>query len=164
MDLLKHSRFLPRNVLLKFYFIVILPSVKYGIVLWGLCTNSDLVNSVNCLHCRAARIIFNLPRNMPSTKVLTYAQWQITSLHYKTDILKIFREGHDELPILLSESICTRIQNTYSLRGKDSLMVRRFKTKFMKDSLANRGYVLWNMISFKEQDFLHLNKKTCIIE
>ena len=74
LDLLKRSRFLPRHVLLKFHYSVILPSVKYGIILWGSCTNSDLVNSVNSLHCRAARIIFNLPRHMPSTEVLTYAQ------------------------------------------------------------------------------------------
>jgi len=64
LDLLKRSRFLPRNVLLKSYASV---SVKYGIVLWGSCTNSDLVNSVNSLHCRAVRLIFNLPRDLPST-------------------------------------------------------------------------------------------------
>ena len=44
----------PRHVLLKFYYSPILPSVKYGIILWGSCTSSDLVNSVNSLHCRAA--------------------------------------------------------------------------------------------------------------
>ena len=99
LDLLKRSRFLPRKVLLRFYFSVILPSVKYGIVLWGSCTNSDLVKSVNSLHRRAARIIFNLPRDMSSTEVLTFAQWQSMSLHYKIDILKIFHKGYnDELP------------------------------------------------------------------
>ena len=140
LDLLKRSRFLPRHVLLKFYCSVILPSVKYGIILWGSCTNSDLVNSVNSLHCRAARIIFNLPRHMPSTEVLTYAQRQSISLHYKTDILKIFHKGHnDELPALLSESICTGRQNTYSLRGKHSLVVSKFETRYMKDSLAHTG-------------------------
>ena len=140
LDLLKRSRFLPRHVLLKFYYSIILPSVKYGIILWGSCTNSDLVNSVNSLHCRAARIIFNLPRHMPSTEVLTYAQWQNISLHCKTDILKIFHKGHnDELPALLSESICTGRQNTYSLRGKHSLVVSRFETRYMKDSLAHTG-------------------------
>ena len=71
LDLLKRSRFLPRKVLSleMSCFSVILPSVMYGIVLWGSCTNSDLVKSVNSLHCRAARIIFNLPRDMPSTEV-----------------------------------------------------------------------------------------------
>lgn len=91
LDLLKRSRFLPRHVLLKFYYSVSLPSVKYGIIFWGSWTNSDLVNSVNSLHCRTVRIIFNLPRHMPSTEVLTSAQWQGISLHYKPDILKIFQ-------------------------------------------------------------------------
>ena len=135
LDLSKRSRFLPRKFLLRFYFSVILPSVKYGIVLWGSCTNSDFVKSVNSLHCRAARIIFNLPWDMSSTEVLTFAQWQSMSLHYKIDILKIFHKGYnDELPALLSESIYTRRRNTFSLRGKDSLVVPRFETRYLKDS------------------------------
>ena len=44
--ILKCSGFLPKNVLLKFYFSVILPSVKYGIILWGSCTNSDVLYSL----------------------------------------------------------------------------------------------------------------------
>ena len=97
---------------------------------------------------------------MPLTEVLTRAQWQIMSLHYKTDILKIFHKGYnDELPALLSESIYTRRRNTFSLRGKDSLVVPRFETRYLKDSLAHRGSVLWNMVTFKEHDVPHLSKK-----
>ena len=40
MDLLKRSHFLPRGILKNFYFKVILPAVKYGLVLWGSCCNS----------------------------------------------------------------------------------------------------------------------------
>ena len=57
LDLLKRSRFLPRNILLNVYISVILPSVKYGKVLWGSCTNSDVVNSVNSIHCITAKLI-----------------------------------------------------------------------------------------------------------
>ena len=128
--------------------------------LLGSCTNSDLVSSVNSPHCRAASIIFNLPRYTPSTEVPTYAQWQSISLHFKTDILKVFHKGHnDELPALLSENIITRRRNTYLLRGKVCLVVPRFETRYMKDSLAHRGSVLWNMVSFKEHDFPQLSKK-----
>ena len=35
LDLLKRSRFLPKSALRDFYFKVILPSVKYGLLLWG---------------------------------------------------------------------------------------------------------------------------------
>jgi len=38
-DLIKRSRFLPKEVLINFYFRVILPSVTFGLVLWGLCSN-----------------------------------------------------------------------------------------------------------------------------
>ena len=45
-DLLKRSRFLPTKVLRHLYFKVILPSVKYGLVLWGACCDSDLFHSI----------------------------------------------------------------------------------------------------------------------
>ena len=47
LDLLKRSCFLPRGILKDFYFKVILPAVRYSLVLWGLCRNSDLFNSID---------------------------------------------------------------------------------------------------------------------
>ena len=35
---------------------------------------------------------------------------------------------------------------------RDSLLVPRFNTRFMKDSVAYRGTVLWNMLSSKYTD------------
>ena len=68
LELLKRSRFLPKDVLKKFYFSVILPSTNYGLVLWGSCCNSELINSIDRLHCRAARIIFNLSKDWHPVK------------------------------------------------------------------------------------------------
>ena len=68
---------------------MILPSVKYGLVLWGSCCNSDILHSIERLHCRAARIIFNLPKDMPTNDVLKYVQWSTFSLYYKLDILRL---------------------------------------------------------------------------
>ena len=82
------------------------------------------------------------------------------SLRYKIDILKIFHKGYnDELPALLSESIYTRRRNTFSLRGKDSVVVPRFETRYLKDSLAHIGSVLWNMVTFKGHNIPHLSIK-----
>ena len=75
LGLLKKSRFLPRNVRQDLYFKVILPSVTYGLILWGSCCNSDLFQSMERLHCRAARLIFNLLKDMASADVLQRAQW-----------------------------------------------------------------------------------------
>ena len=74
LNLLKRSRFLPKGVLKDFYFKVILPSVKYGLVLRGSCRNSDILDSIERPHCRAARIIFNLPKDMSTNDVLKYDQ------------------------------------------------------------------------------------------
>ena len=105
LDLVKRSRFLPKSVLRHFYFKVILPSLKYGLILWGACCNSNLRDSIERLHCRASRIIFNLPRDMPSEEVLAYDRWRTISFYYKIDIFKIFSKAHNEsLPELLLRS------------------------------------------------------------
>ena len=65
LNLIKRSRFLPRNSLLDLYFKVILPSVTYALPIWGCCTNKNQFNSLESIHCRAARVIYNLPRACP---------------------------------------------------------------------------------------------------
>lgn len=42
-DLLKRSRFIPIKVLRDFYFKVIMPSIQYGQLFWGTCSNLDLL-------------------------------------------------------------------------------------------------------------------------
>ena len=88
-DQIKQSRFLPHSVLEDFYFKVILPSVKYGLILWGSCTNSDLLCSIEKLHCRAARIIFNLPKDMPSFTVIQQHHWSTIEFFYKIEVVVI---------------------------------------------------------------------------
>ena len=143
LDLLKRSRFLPKSVLRDFYFKIILPSVKYRLVLWEVCSNSNPRDSIERLHCRASRILFNLPRDMPSKEVLAYDRWPTIFLYYKIDIFKIFSKAHNESqPELLSKNIYIERRNGYSLRGGDCSSVPRFETRFMKDSVAYRGTVL----------------------
>ena len=61
LDLIWRLRFLPKDVLINFYFKVILPSVTYGLILWGSCFNADLFHSLERLHCRAARSFVKAP-------------------------------------------------------------------------------------------------------
>ena len=82
------------------------------------------------------------------------------SFYYKIDVFKIFSKAHNEsLPELLSNNIYTERRNGYSLRGGDCLSVPRFETRFMKDSLAYRGTVLWNTICLNENGISHLSNK-----
>ena len=43
---------------------------------------------------------------------------------------------------------------SYSIRAPDSLLVPHFNTRFMKDSVAYRGTVLWNLLTFKYTDLV----------
>ena len=96
----------------------------------------------------------------PSKEVLAYDRWPTIFLYYKIDIFKIFSKAHnDSLPELLSNNIYIERCNGYSLRGGDCLSVPRFETRFMKDSLAYRGTVLWNTICLNENGISHLSNK-----
>ena len=51
LNLIKSSRFLPRNSLLDLHFKVVLPSVTYALPIWGCCTNKNEFNSLESKHC-----------------------------------------------------------------------------------------------------------------
>ena len=92
--------------------------------------------------------------------VLACDRWPTIFLYYKIDIFKIFSKAHNEsLPELLYNDIYKERRNEYSLRGGDCLSVPRFETRFMKDSLAYRGTVLWNTICHKENGISHLSNE-----
>ena len=55
---LKRMRQLPPKVLEEIYFKSIIPAVIYCILVWGKCS-SALLNSLNPIHDRAARLIHN---------------------------------------------------------------------------------------------------------
>ena len=101
-----------------------------------------------------------LQRDTPSKKVLAYDRWPTIFLYYKFDIFKIFFKAHNNsLPELLSNNIYIERRNGYLLRGGDCLSVPRFETRFMKESLAYRGTVLWNTIYPNENGISHLSSK-----
>ena len=98
LDLIRRSGFSPKEVLINFYCtVIILSSITYGLILWGSCLNADLVDYLERLHCRAARIIFNLPKDMTSSHVLRIKWLAGAFLSYKgglkTKILYFSPEG-----------------------------------------------------------------------
>ena len=73
LNLLKSLYFLPRQARTDFYFGVILPSVTYGMLVWGSCGQTFFSN-LESIHFRAAKIIFNLDWCTPSKEVLAAAK------------------------------------------------------------------------------------------
>ena len=139
-------RFLPKQVLLKLYYKVIIPSVTYGITVWGGMSRQDDFDALERLHCRAARIIFNLPKDMPSTEVLDRAKWDTLRNTYKLSILKlIYKIYHNDSPSCMARLV-TKFQHSYNFRKKHLLIPPSFNTNSMKLSTSYRGAVLWNLL------------------
>ena len=69
LSLLRRMRFLPQKQLEDFYTKVILPSVTYGLTVWGSCNKRHLDN-LEKLHARAGRIVYGLPWDTSAEDVL----------------------------------------------------------------------------------------------
>ena len=97
LNLLKRSRFLPKNMLLDLYFRVIMPSIVYGKSVWGGLTNKEGFKALEALHCRAARIIFELPWEMSNADVMKKASWSSLAFMYKISLAKLMYKIYNNL-------------------------------------------------------------------
>ena len=64
-------------------------AVSYGITIWGNCNNLDHIKSLQTLHCRAARLIYNLLWDMPSKTVMEVTNWDSIYDMYKINLVKL---------------------------------------------------------------------------
>jgi hypothetical protein len=55
----------------------------------------------------------------------------------------------------MSKGIVKKRCSGYSLRGLGALIIPRFNTRYMKDSVEYRGSVLWNFVHYNEQGVEH---------
>ena len=82
LSLLRHMRFLPSKQLEDFYTKVILPSIMYGLTVWGPCNKTHL-NNLEKLHARAQRFVYRLPWDISAEDVLTRTGWDSLETMYK---------------------------------------------------------------------------------
>ena len=129
------------------YFQVILPSVLHGLVVWGGCVNMEQLNSLEKLHRRAARIIYNLPHDMPSAVVYRHSKWNTLNYLCKLRLIKIFYKVFSgEAPAVLSYLV-NKPYAAYDFRRSNRITVPHFNSYFFKNSIGHRGAILWNAVS-----------------
>ena len=120
LNLLRKCTFLTKQFLLDLYFKTILPSVTYGITLWGICDNCDHIKSLQALHCRAERIIFNLPWDRPSQTVIEVTQWHSVYEMYKLSPAKFFYNIASDNTSYLIQNLATWKESLCNLRGNNN--------------------------------------------
>ena len=64
---------------------------------------TDFLQSLEILHRRTARIIYNLPRDMPTDEVYRHSNWNTLTFYYKLRLIKLFHSVFvGEAPAALS--------------------------------------------------------------
>ena len=109
------------------------------------------------LHCRAARIIYNLPKDTASVDVLRHVQWPTFFIYNNLHVLRLFYGAYIEsLPDIMYENIDigrNRV-GTYFIRDQNRLLVPRCESRYMKDSLSYIGASSWNFVNYNDKEAL----------
>ena len=86
--MLRRISSLPKATLETIHYKTVIPSVLYGMAVWG--SRSDyLMKDLELIYLRAARLIHKLPRDMGDATVLINASWMPLKYFYCSRILNI---------------------------------------------------------------------------
>ena len=137
LNLLKRSSFLGKNALLDLYFRVILPSVFYGLIVWGGCANAKQLNSLEMLHRRAVRVIYKLPKDMPSSDFYQHTNWDTIDYMYNPlCLIKLFYKIiSEEAPPTLC-NLVNRPCASYNLRNSNRITVPGTISPLLSEKLS----------------------------
>ena len=145
---LKRMRQLPPKVLEEIYFKSIIPAMIYCILVWGKCS-SALLNSLNPIHDRAARLIHNQDD-------LQSLNWLPLSYFYKRRLLLfMFDVIKHNVPDDLASLFTLKSGSRPSRRGSQ-FVIPCVKYEMGKQSIQYRGPTIWTffnrLININESD------------
>ena len=135
------------------------------ISVWGGLTNKEGFKALEALHCRAARIIFELPWEISNADVMKKANWSSLAFMYKISLAKLMYKIHNNLTPDAMSAIIKNNDNIkrYQLRKKLKIDVPRFNTNYMRNSVARRGAIVWNTLVPQLNDDIDNVKKYAIM-
>ena len=140
-------RFLPRKQVEDFYTRVILPSVTYGLIVWGSCNKTHL-NNLEKLHAMAGRIVYGLPWDTSAEDVLTRTGWDSLETMYKVRLTEFVFKCMKGSTVTEFKDLF--IQRKSGRRRKDDIILPRPETNFIRNSISYRGAIAWNSLTNKE--------------
>ena len=137
----KHLKGLDNHILESIYFKGIIPSITYSIALWG---SSKLLQTLEDIHIRAARFIFNIKESTLNTEVLAKTKWKSLSYIYKKRIATLtYQAFYNRAPAGIN-SLFTKQSPLRNLRDGLKLYVQRPRSDFLRSSFSHRASLLWN--------------------
>ena len=146
LSLLRRMRFLPRKQVEDFYTKVILPSVTYGLIVWGSCNKTHLKQPGET-PCKGWEDCLRLPWDTSAEDVLTRTGWDSLETMYKVRFVFKCMKG-----FTVTEFKGLFIQRKSGRRRKDDIILPRPETNFIRNSISYRGAIAWNSLTNKENN------------
>ena len=135
--------FLSTSILETFYYKIVIPSVLYGIVIWG---SGPKLKDLEMIHIRAARLIHKLPTSFKDSDILS-----------KVGILTITYNAYYNLGLREINSLITKNSNSYNLRKSLNVVINRPKTELGRRSFVHRSAIAWNALPDNLKDSSNLS-------
>ena len=143
--MLRLISFLPKATPETIYYKNVIPSVLYGIAVWGSCSDY-LMKDLELIHLRAARVIHKLPRDMEDETVLINGNWMPLKYFYCSRILNITHRAFYNLDLDDINSLVVKNASSYSLRKSLNVVVSRPRTEQGRRSFKHRAAIAWNSL------------------
>ena len=119
--MLRHLKFLPKEALETIYFKAVIPCVTYDIAVWASCSSS-LLDGLESVHIRAARVIHNIPKRVKKQDILNYVNWQSLKYFYTKRLLILAHNAFDGSGIPEINSLIDKDHTNYKLRNSLRLL------------------------------------------
>ena len=134
LNLLRSLYFLPTTARTDFYFKVILPSVTYGLVVWGSPCGKALFDELEKIHVRAADVISGLDWYTPSNQVLAQSKWPIVKDICEHRLLMLAHDCfYNFLPVPIMK-LFTKYECNYNLGRKLTFLLPKPNNEVLRKS------------------------------
>ena len=150
LSLLRRMRFLPQKQMEDFYTKVIMPSVTYGLVLWGSCNKTHFSN-LEKLHARAGRIVYGLPWDTSGEDVLKRTKWDSLETVYKKQLTEFVFKCNTVTELTEFTNFFEKRNSTRESRRNEDIVLPRPETNILRNSIRYRGAIAWNSLTSKEK-------------
>ena len=97
------------------------------------------------IHCRAARVMYNLSHNMPSEDARKTANWVSLFDTYKVKIATLIYNIYNRITPSCLEHIIQRKEKETSVINI-MLAYNVLKLYYMKNAISYRGSIVWNLL------------------
>ena len=138
-------RSLPASTMSTIYHQGILPSVLYGISIWGNCSPNIMARLEN-LHIRAGRFIKKVKKSVPDNLVLQHIGWCPLTTYYKRSLACKTYKILNNLSSPLLDNLITKTTSTRVTRNSLKVDPPKYRYVDYKRSFCYRAAHIWNNI------------------